>query len=80
MTIHKSQGSTFSHPVFVDIGEKEVLGSSFVGMSRVTSFENLILKPFDFERFEKIKSVGYFKDRKLALEKLEEIEFAWSSN
>ena len=80
ITIHKSQGSTFDEEVSVDIGEKEVLGSTFVALSRVTKFENLVLKPFDFERYERIASVKYFEDRNLALEKLESLEFEWLIN
>ena len=63
MTINKSQGSTFDCEMSLDIGDKEVLGSTFVGLSRVTKFSYLYLRPFDFERFLKIKNVAYFEDR-----------------
>ena len=80
MTIHKSQGSTFNFSTYVDIGDREVLGSSFVAFSRVTTIENLYLKPFEFERFKKIGEVAYSDDRKRALELLEEIEFELEDN
>ena len=75
ITIHKSKGSTFECEVFVDIRDREVLGSTFVALSRVTKFENLYLRAFDFERYQKIREVGYFEDRVEALKRLEEIEF-----
>ena len=50
VTVLKSQGLTLSKAV-IDIGKKEyVSGLSFVVVSRVHALENILLKPFSFER------------------------------
>ena len=77
MTIHKSQGSTFDFKISIDIGDKETMGSSFVGFSRVKKFDDLVVKPFDYERFLMIGEGKYIKDRVEIMEKMSELEFKW---
>ena len=78
LTIHKSQGSTFDFKVSVDIGDKEAMGSSFVAFSRVKRFCDLVIKPFDWDRFYLIGQGKYIGERAEAMEKLERIEFEWN--
>ena len=80
LTIHKSQGSTFDFKISVDIGEKEVMGSTFVALSRVKKFEDLRVKPFNFDRFGLLASGTYVEDRAEAMSELEEIEFLWDED
>ena len=77
LTIHKSQGSTFDFRISVDIGERETMGSTFVAFSRVKRFEDLVVKPFDFDRYLLIGEGKYVSDREEAFAKLDEIEFRW---
>jgi ATP-dependent DNA helicase PIF1 len=44
ITIHKSQGMTITHPVWVSLGDKEIEhGQTYVALSRVTDFQNLCI-------------------------------------
>ena len=64
ITVHKSQGLTLEKAV-IDIGKKEfAAGLSFVAMSRVRTLENIIFKPFSFERLERIGNCQRIQERK----------------
>ena len=55
ITVHKSQGLTLKKGI-IDIGENEYsAGLSFVAISRVCSLNNILPKPFTFERLRCIK-------------------------
>ena len=75
LTIHKSQGSTYDCDVFVDIGDREYLGGSFVAMIRVKRLEQLFLQPFDFSRYQNFSQGSYVDERAKALERLDRIKY-----
>ena len=53
--MHKSQELTLEKAV-IDLGSKEfTAGLSFVAVSQVYSIEDLLFKPFNFERLQQIK-------------------------
>ena len=79
VTIHKSQGSTYTADVYLDLGDWEWLGSTFVALSRIKTFEQLFLYPFDFQRYEKIGQGEYFEQRSLALSKLDDIKYTFGN-
>ena len=56
------------------------MGSTFVALSRVKKFEDLRVKPFNFDRFGLLASGTYVEDRAEAMSKLEEIEFLWDED
>jgi ATP-dependent DNA helicase PIF1 len=63
ITIHKSQGLTLQKAI-IDLGEKEfTAGLSFVAVSRVRTLEDILFKPFNFERFQRIKDCRRLQDR-----------------
>ena len=65
ITIHKSQGLTLTKAV-IDIGKKEYAsGLSFVVVSRVCALENILFKPFSFERLQRIKNSKRMQERKV---------------
>ena len=68
MTIHKPHGNTFSQDVFVYLGGRVTLGTTFGALSREKSFDNLWLYPFDFDRYEKIGQGTYVEQRAHVLE------------
>ena len=54
MTIHKSQGQTLQKAV-IDIGERErSAGLTFVALSRLRKFTNVIIQAMTFQRLESI--------------------------
>jgi len=62
--VHKSQGLTLPR-VKIDLGAKEfAAGLSFVAVSRVRALEDLLFKPFSFERLERIKLCRRLQERK----------------
>ncbi|CAB4431125.1 unnamed protein product [Rhizophagus irregularis] len=66
ITVHKSQGLTLNKAI-IDLGDKEfTAGLSFVAVSRVRALEDLLFKPFSFERLQRIK------DGKRLLERVDE--------
>ncbi|EXX67605.1 Pif1p [Rhizophagus irregularis DAOM 197198w] len=68
ITVHKSQGLTLQKAT-IDLGDKEfIAGLAFVAMSRVRAFKDLLFKPFNFERLQRIKECTRLKER-LAEEK-----------
>jgi ATP-dependent exoDNAse (exonuclease V) alpha subunit len=63
ITAHKSQGLTLPKAV-IDLGKKEfVAGLSFVAISRVRSFDDILFKPFSFNRLQRIKDCKRLKER-----------------
>jgi len=71
ITIHKAQGLTLDK-VYLDIGLKEYFdGLTYVALSRVKELENMILRPFSFERLQSICKIKSFKFRKLEEERLQ---------
>ena len=70
ITVHKSQGLTLEKAV-IDLGSKEfTAGLSFVAVSRVRSIEDLLFKPFNFERLQRIKDCKRLGERKDEEERL----------
>ena len=65
ITVHKSQGLTLSKAI-IDIGKKEYAsGLSFVAASQVHALENILFKPFSFERLQRIKNSKRMQERKI---------------
>jgi len=65
ITVHKSQGLTLTKAV-IDIGKKEYAsGLSFIAVSRVCALENILFKPFSFERLQRIKNSKRMQERKV---------------
>ena len=65
ITVHKSQGLTLTKAV-IDIRKKEYAsGLSFVAVSRVCALENILFKPFSFERLQRIKNSKRMQERKV---------------
>ena len=63
ITVHKSQGLTLQNAV-IDLGNKEfAMGLSFVAISRVRTLEDLLFKPFNFERLQRIKECKRLQER-----------------
>ncbi|EXX58457.1 Pif1p [Rhizophagus irregularis DAOM 197198w] len=55
ITVHKSQGLTLNKAI-IDLGDNEfTAGLSFVVVSQVHALEDLLFKPFSFERLQRIK-------------------------
>ena len=55
----------------IDLGSKEfTAGLSFVAVSRVYSIEDLLFKPFNFERIQRIKDCKRLGERKDEEERL----------
>jgi ATP-dependent DNA helicase PIF1 len=70
ITVHKSQGLTLQQAV-IDLGKKEfAAGLSFVAVSRVRMLENIIFKPFSFERLQHIRNCKRMQERKEEEERL----------
>ncbi|CAG8754421.1 15252_t:CDS:1, partial [Cetraspora pellucida] len=70
ITVHKSQGLTLPQAI-VDFGNKEfAAGLSFVAVSRVRALNDLIFKPFTFERLQRIKNCRRIQERKAEEERL----------
>ena len=67
---HKTQGSTFSRRVIVNLGQRESLGVSFVSSYRVTKWENLFIISFTYERYSKLVDTPYFSERASVLERI----------
>ena len=64
VTIHKSQGLTMTR-LTVDLGEKEFSsGLTFVALSRAKSFLGLRIRPFGFDRFNRITVGRYVSARR----------------
>ena len=64
VTVHKSQGLTLLKAV-IDLGKKEYAsGLSFVAISRVYTLENILFKPFSFDRLQRIKNFKRLQERK----------------
>src|SRR6266496_2299206 len=65
ITVHKSQELTLTKAV-IDIGKKEYAsGLSFVAVSRVCALENILFKPFSFERLQRIKNSKRMQEQKV---------------
>jgi ATP-dependent exoDNAse (exonuclease V) alpha subunit len=63
ITVHKSQGLTLGKAI-IDLGDKEfTAGLSFVAVSRVRTLKDLLFKPFNFERLQRIKSCTRLQER-----------------
>ena len=61
--IHKSQGLTLRRAI-IDLDDKEFSASlSFVAMSRVRALEDLLFKPFNFDRLQHIKDCKRLKKK-----------------
>ena len=61
--MHKSQGLTLPKAV-IDLGEKEfIAGLAFVAVFQVCALEDLLFKPFNFERLERIKDCRRLQER-----------------
>ena len=64
VTIHKSQGLTMTR-LTVDLGEKEFSsGLTFVALSRAKSFLGLRIRPFGFDRYNRITTGRYVSARR----------------
>ena len=74
LSIHKLQGETLEK-VILDIGDKEFqTGLTFVGATRVKTFQGLAFKPFpNYDRFEQIRNSPTLKKRIKEEERLEEL-------
>ena len=63
ITVHKSQGLTLKKAI-IDLGKSEfVAGLSFVAVSRVRALEDIIFKPFSFERLQRVKESKRLEER-----------------
>ncbi|KAE8738388.1 hypothetical protein FOCC_FOCC016134 [Frankliniella occidentalis] len=63
ITIHKSQGLTLDK-VVINIGKKEFsAGLTYVALSRCRTFDNIMIEPFNFNRFLQIKTSKANKQR-----------------
>jgi ATP-dependent exoDNAse (exonuclease V) alpha subunit len=63
ITVHKSQGLTLRRAK-IDLGDKEFTsGLSFVAVSQVRTLEDLLFKPFNFERLRRIKGCKRLQER-----------------
>jgi len=70
ITVHKSQGLTLKRAI-IDLGEKEyAAGLSFVAISRVCTLENVIFRPFTFERLQRVKKCKRLQERMSEEERL----------
>ena len=64
ITVYKSQGLTLKKAI-VDLGDREfTVGLTFVAVSRVCILEDLLIKPFSFERLQQIKDCKRLQERK----------------
>ena len=64
VTTHKSQSLTLKKAV-VDLGKKEfAAGLSFVAIFWVCSLEDLLLRPFSYERLQRVKNCKRMQERK----------------
>jgi len=62
--VHKSQGLTLKKAI-VDLRDREfTAGLTFVAVSRVRTLEDLLIKPFSFERLQQIKVCKRLQERK----------------
>jgi ATP-dependent DNA helicase PIF1 len=63
ITVHKSQGLTLKKSK-IDIGDKEfAAGLTFVALSRARSLNDILLKPFNFDRLQRIKNCKRLQER-----------------
>ena len=70
ITVHKSQGLTLPKAI-VDFGEREyAAGLSFVAVSRIRALNDLLFRPFSFERLQRIKKSKRLQDRKIEEKRL----------
>ncbi|KAK3911536.1 ATP-dependent DNA helicase [Frankliniella fusca] len=70
-TIHKSQGLSLDQAV-ISIGKREFsLGLTYVALSRVRSFEGLLLKDFGFDRLDSLRKRSELTDRRAFEEELQ---------
>ncbi|CAG8668017.1 15339_t:CDS:2 [Cetraspora pellucida] len=61
--LHKSQGLTLPK-AFIDIGKKEfIAGLSFVAVSQVCALNDLLFRPFNFDRLCQIKACKRVQER-----------------
>ena len=67
-TAHKTQGSTFSSRVIVNLRTMRIVWFLFVSLSRVNEWENLFIIPFTYERYSKLDDTSYFGERASPLE------------
>ncbi len=63
LSIHKNQGQTLSQAV-IDLEKNETsLGLTFVALSRLKNYKDLLLYPFPLERVQKISNSKSLKPR-----------------
>ncbi|EXX54639.1 ATP-dependent DNA helicase PIF1-like [Rhizophagus irregularis DAOM 181602=DAOM 197198] len=63
ITVHKSQSLTLQKAI-IDLGDKEfIAGLSFVVISRVRTLKDILFKPFNFERLQRIKECKRLQER-----------------
>ena len=71
LTIHKSQGQSMTKSV-VDLGDAErTPGLSYVAISRITHFMNMMLEPCSYDRLEKIAKSKSLEKRKKEEQRLD---------
>ena len=74
ISIHKSQGLTLDKAI-VDIGKTEkVCGLAYVALSRLKKLENVLIKPFSFDRLKAVKQSKLFEIRLTEQERLENLQ------
>ena len=59
LTIHKSQGPTYTEEVYFDFGKSDTSGLVFTGLTRIKRENQVSIKPMDFERVSKINDDVY---------------------
>ena len=63
VTVHKSQGLMLQKAI-IDLRVREfAAGLSFVAVFRVRTLEDIIFKPFNFERLQRIKESKRLQER-----------------
>ena len=73
MTIHKSQGQTL-HKAVIDIGDKErTAGLTFVALSRLQKFSDIIIQSMSFQRLKSISRSKHITARLNEEERLQDL-------
>ena len=63
ITVYKSQGLILKKAI-IDLSEKEfAAGLSFMTISQICTLEDILFKPFDFERLQRIKESKRLQER-----------------
>ena len=80
ITISKSQGSTLKK-VTIDLGDSErVLGLAYVALTRTKFYKDMIIKPFPYQRLDKIKYSKYFSLRQNEKNRLKSLALSTKNN